>query len=298
MAVTKKATSIEVIDLKRPEMTVWLVGQTPFYCNRMAEKAKRTLLLPSGLMSKGQKATRLKHAPFAEYRDSPYRRGVVGDTRILMVGSAIKKAIATAALEMPTSVAKTQINRLVSTPEEYVPIWGVPRLDMAVVRQAGMNRTPDIRTRARIDHWAMRVKVNWLEPMLTETKIAQLIIAAGMMCGVGDWRQEKGGSAGTWRLAEADDKELLDIIAGGGYLAQEEALREPECSNGETEDLLNWYREEMDRRGLSIDDQVSEDIEVDDPDAPYVVNAAGDAVPIPNGHSTDLPHQREVGGNS
>lgn len=272
---------IDVIDLKRGDAVMWLLGETPFYCNRMAAKAKQALLFPSPALTKVQRATKLKHAPYAEYRDSPYARKGPGPTKLLMRGSAPKMAIAGAALRMPTSVNKTEIKQLVSCPDEYCPLWGIPALDMSVVRMAGISRTPDIRTRARIDRWAMRVPIRWTEPMLNEKKVAQLAHSAGFICGLGDWRIEKGGPNGGFRIVPYDDPELRDIIESGGYLAQEEALKNPDCSNDETQELLEWYLDELARRGINPELERPEEIEVYDPDGPMQFNAAGNGIEAP-----------------
>lgn len=279
MAKSKTSSpEIDVITLRKGSMTVWLVGDAPFYCNRMAEKAKRELLMPRGRMTTAMKATRLKHAPLAEYRASPYlARGTEAPTRIQMVASAPKKAIAKAALDMPTGVAKAQIERLVSVPQEYMPIWGVPRLAMDVVRMANASKTPDIRTRARIDRWATCFTVQYVEPLLNESKVATLLAASGILCGIGDWRQEKGGgSNGLFHTVSDDDPELLEIIRTGGREAQDEALRDPVCANAESEELLQWYLAELDRRGVSPESEQVEDIEVDE--SPEELIAA-----LPNG---------------
>lgn len=290
-SVTKKEPAeIDVINLKRGQATLWLVGETPFYCNRMAAKAKRQLLFPAPRMTTTQRATKLKHAPFAEYRDSPYLRKTNGPTKFLMVGSSPKLSIAGAALRMPTSVSKTEIKQMVSVPAEYCDLYGVPRLDMSVVRMAGISRTPDIRTRARIERWAMPVDVRWIEPMLNETKISTLAQAAGIMCGIGDWRLEKGGSNGGFRLAERDDPELRHIMETGGYLAQEEALRSPECANPETEELLDWYLDELSRRGIDPNDEQPEDIEVADEEA-MIFGAGEEQMPAPGEVVKPLPMQ-------
>jgi len=280
---------IDVIELRRGQATFCIVGESPFFSNRMAAKAKRSLLLPSGPMTKTQKATKLKHAPFAEYRDSPYLRQGPGETLFEMIGSAPKMSIASAALRMPTSVSKTEIRQLVRSPAERVSLWGIPRLDMSVVRMAGISRTPDIRTRAKIDRWAMRVVIQWTEPMLNAKKVTQLMHSAGFICGLGDWRIEKGGEYGAFRLAEPDDPEFLDIIAEGGYLAQQDALRTPVCANAETEELLSWYLDELARRGVNPEDERPEDVEVDG-DA-FVFGAGSDTLIAPDAAAASLPVQ-------
>jgi len=263
-AKKKEAPEIDVITLKQGHLDAWLISDAPFYCNRMADKAMRELLYPSGRMTQAQKATKLKHAPIAEYRSSPYINRGAGPTRIQMVGAAPKKAMATAALDMPTGVARTQINRLVSVPVDYIPIYGVPKLAMDVVRMANAARTPDIRTRARIDRWATCVPIRYVTPLLNDSKVATLLAASGLLCGIGDWRQEKGGgSYGLYHMTHEDDPELQEIIRTGGREAQDEALKNPVCANDQSEELLAWYLAELQRRGLSPDDQQTEEVEVD-----------------------------------
>lgn len=244
-----KTDEIEVQSLQQGEVTFCILGMSPFYCNRVAEKAKRELLMPRGRLTTAQKANSLKHDPLAEYRNSPYLRREDGPTRIVMKATAFKGAIAQAAIDMPTAVSKSQINRLAYVVDEYVPIWGVPRLDMDIVRSADMARTPDIRTRARIERWASRVRIRYVMPMLSERSVATLLSASGIICGIGDFRQEKGkGSNGLYAIVPDDDPDYLRVLAEGGAAAQERALADPECSNAETEDLLQWFNEEVERR--------------------------------------------------
>ena len=99
MAKTKVVGTIEVDPLKVGSVTVWLKGRTPLICNRMAEKARRAILFPSGRPTTTDKASRLKHDPRDEFRNSMNTRPGAGATRIVFPAPAIKGAIATAALE-------------------------------------------------------------------------------------------------------------------------------------------------------------------------------------------------------
>lgn len=245
-ATRTKTDEIEVQSLQQGEVTFCVLGDSPFYCNRVAEKAKRELLMPRGRLTTAQKANNLKHNPVEEYRNSPYLRRGDGPTRIMMKATAFKGAIAQAAIDMPTAVSKSQINRLAYVVDEFVPIWGVPRLDMDIVRSADMARTPDIRIRARIERWASQVRIRYVMPMLSERSVATLLAASGIICGIGDFRQEKGkGSNGLYGIVPEDDPEYLRVIAEGGTAAQDAALADPTCSNAETEDLLEWFKQEV-----------------------------------------------------
>jgi len=245
-----KSTELDIVELIQEEVTFCLLGNTPFYCNRVAEKAKRELLLPrGGRLTAAQKAQNLKHDPEAEFRSSPYLRRDNGPTRIMMKATAIKGAIGQSAIDMPTAVAKAQIDRLTYVVNEYIDIWGIPLLNMEVVRMADQARTPDIRTRARIFPWATRVTIRYTLPMLSDQKVGTLLSASGMICGIGDFRQQKGkGSNGLYQIVPENDPRFLRVIAEGGMSAQDAALADPVCSDPETEDLLVWYQEEVARR--------------------------------------------------
>ena len=250
---TKKTDNIKEIDvvkLQQGESVFCLLGNTPFYCNKVGLKAKQMLLLPRGRLTVAQKAQSLKHDPEAEFRDSAYLRRGPGPTRIMMKTTAPKKAVAQAAIDMPSGVAKAQIGRLTSVTEEYMPIWGIPRLSMEIVRSSDIAHTPDVRTRAKLDRWAAKVTIRYILPMLNQVKVTTLLSAAGVICGIGDWRQEKGGgSNGLFEVVSEDDPRFVELVENAGIEVQDEAFKNIECADAESEELLAWYKEEIVRRG-------------------------------------------------
>lgn len=194
-----------------------------------------------------EKATTLKHSPVDEYRDSPHRVEDEG-ALLAMPAVAFKKAMGTAALDLP-GVKKAQIGRLVYVKDEYIPIYGIPKLFMAPVRSADINHTPDIRTRAICPRWACKIKVTFARPLIREQSISRLLAAAGITVGVGDGRVEKGTfSFGTWKVVPANDPEWLDIVKNEGKKPQLEALKNPMCYDKDSSDLLTWYEAELDLR--------------------------------------------------
>lgn len=253
MATKAKAeTEIAILPISQGSVTFAVVGTTPFYFNRMAEKAKRDLLLGGRKKNAAEKAANLKHSPVDEYRASVYRnKGDDCATRLKIPAPAFKGGMGTAALRLP-GAKKTEIGQLVWVTGTHVDVYGVPELKMDVVRSADMNRTPDIRTRAIMPAWATMVTINFVQPNLTATAVANLLAGAGIVAGVGDFRQEKGkGNFGQFRLAEADDPEFQRIVAEGGREAQDEALHDYRCHDEETQELLDWYSAEVIRMGRS-----------------------------------------------
>ena len=245
MAVAKKADTLQIDALKQGRVTLRLIGTTPFYFNAMSAKAKRSLLIGGGKKTAAQRKE-IKHDPEQEFRDSVYRQPN-GDTLLCFPAPGIKAAMATAALETP-GVTKTSVQRLIFLPQQKVNIWGKPQLKMDVVRSADMNRTPDVRTRAFLPRWCAEVDIAFVTPTLSVHSIVSLLSNAGVVCGIGDFRQEKGkGSFGTFAVSGEDMgdwQEVWDEITQEGRDVQQAALDDPEFADQETADLMDVLDEE------------------------------------------------------
>jgi len=248
----KSSETIDITVCARDTATFAIVGTAPLIMNRMAEKARQQLLLGAGKKTAAEKAGNAKHDPIAEYRSSVYRmRDEKSPTILGFPSSAFKAAMETAALETP-GAKKAQIGRLVSVPWDNVAIYGEPQVLCSITRSSDMKRTPDVRTRAIIERWALEFTVSFVTPTLRAPMVATLLANAGIVCGIGDWRQEKGaGSFGSFRVTSVDDQEFLEI-KNIGRDAQELALAEPTAFDAETEELLEWAQVETKRRGIKL----------------------------------------------
>lgn len=246
---TTKASEIQIESLKVGRITVWIRGTTPLICNRMAGKAMRDLLNPKGKKTLAEKQQTLKHDPVNEYRNSMSVRSGDGPTRLLLPSPAIKGAIASAALETP-GTTRAQIGRLVWVDGMYCDLYGVPKLHMGIVRSADINKTPDVRTRAIIDEWCVPATIQYVRPQMSDNTMLQLLANGGLIIGVGDFRQEKGkGNFGQYQIVS--EAECAEIIANGGMVQQDEAIRNPVCFDSDTAELLAWFHAEVEKRGKS-----------------------------------------------
>jgi len=247
----EKNTPLVVDELKQHSLFMWLKGDMPLVYNAVSEKVKRELLFPRGRKTKADKEQNMKHDPVQEFRDSVYQNeGTSCATRLMVPSTMFKAAIMNAALEIP-GAKKAQIGRIVwvvGDTVDTVNVYGVPRLWTSVVRSADINKTPDIRTRAVLTEWCCRICVRYMVPTLTETAVGRLVQMAGLLMGIGDFRQQKGkGSYGQFSLVnEADCKA---IIKRGGRVAQDKALRSPDYYDAETRKLMTWFDKERKRRG-------------------------------------------------
>ncbi len=254
MAKAKSTAPQEISDIltvTTGQFDCYIVGTSPLILNRMSEKAKHELLMPKGRKNAIEKATTLKHIPLDEFRASAYTlKDGNAPTLLAMLSTSFKGALRSAALDMP-GAKKAQIGRLTYLDGEYVGIYGVPKLFMSVTRSADMAKTPDVRTRAIVPQWACQLRVTFVQPLIRAQAVANLLAAAGLTIGVGDWRPEKGaGNYGQFRLADKTDADFLRIFKEGGRKAQQAALDHPTCYDDDTTELLSWFDDERSRRQL------------------------------------------------
>jgi hypothetical protein len=252
MAISKAPATSEVVvsPIQTKTIRLSILGTRPLIVSRMAEKARRELLLPSGRRTMADRAQSLKHDPLAEFRASPYTLPRDDEpTYLAALAAWFKGSMMTAALELP-GTKKTQIGRLVWVEGERLPLYGAPELLMSVVRSADMNKTPDIRSRCIVPAWAVEIDITFVVPMLTERSIINLIAAAGMVSGVGDWRNEKGkGTYGQFIVTDPDDERFAEIVATGGREVQRAAMETPAFYDEESEELYQWFEATVSERG-------------------------------------------------
>lgn len=244
-----KPENLQIDALKQGRVTLKMIGTTPLYFNAMSAKAKRDLLIGGGKKTAAERKE-IKHNPEQEFRDSVYTLAA-GPTLLGFPAPGVKGAMATAALETK-AVTKTSVNRLIFMPEAKIKVWGTPYLKMDVVRSADMNKTPDIRTRAFLPEWCAEVDIAFVTPTLSVHSILSLLANAGVIVGIGDFRQEKGrGSYGTFSVC-ADDlggyTETWARISAQGRDAQIAAMDAAECADDETRELMALLRQERIRR--------------------------------------------------
>lgn len=248
MAVKKaEAGTLQIDALKQGRVTLRMIGTTALYYNAMSAKVKHGLQVGTAKKTSAQKRE-VKHNPEQEFRDTMYRQAT-GPTMLYFPAPGVKAAMATAALET-AGVTKSSVNRLIFLPQPRINVWGKPLLKCDVVRSADINKTPDIRTRAYLPRWCAEVDIAFITPTLSVRSIVSLLANAGVIIGIGDFRQEKGkGSFGTFRVIGTEDQDdEWDEIVAEGRAVQEAAAAEPEWADDETADLMALYAEEVARR--------------------------------------------------
>lgn len=256
MAIKKapSATNLQIDELKQGRIKLRMIGTTPLYFNSMSSKAMRDLLIGAGKKTAAQKKD-IKHNPEQEFRESAYTKKH-GETLLCFPAPGVKGAMATAALETD-GITKSSVQRLIFLPETHVQIWGKPYLKIDVVRSADMNKTPDMRSRAYLPNWCAEVEIAYVMPTLSSHSIVSLLKNAGVVVGIGDFRQEKGkGSFGTFHVTTEESmdgwQDKWDELMLEDREVQQAALDNPEYADERTELLMNFMEEERSKRDLTL----------------------------------------------
>lgn len=259
MAAKKETITAEIQPIKTRRIITHMVSTTPFIMHRFAQKAWQELLYPSAKKNRAERASSLKHNPLEEYRGCFYRnRNPEEPSLFHLPNGMIHKAMAAAALDMP-GFAKTEIARWCSIANSNINLFGIPQTYFAMVRNSDQNRTPDVRMRPIFPKCAFSVEVDYKMDPLTDNHVLNLLGAAGVIVGIGDWRPQKGGSMGKFRLCAANDPEYKEIVAKGGRVAQQKAFEKPTEYDEDTAELLTWFNAEVARRRQDDSEDVQQD---------------------------------------
>ena len=256
MAIPKSEQIVDLVKVEKGTMDVYIKGESPLIFNSMAGKAMRDLIFPQGRKTTAEKASSLKHYPEAEFRWSADTLGSDSEpTYICLRANTFKASIAGAAVDIPGST-KAQVGRLVWVVGDNINVYGIPKLFMSVVRNSDANKTPDVRTRAILPEWCCKLTIEYTVPLIRSQDVANLLVAGGQIRGVGDYRPEKGkGSYGRYVPCAANDSDWLRIMKHGGRKAQMGAMANPECYDSQSRELLDFWHEEVKRRGFKVGEQ-------------------------------------------
>ncbi len=245
-------TTLSIKPMDTRQIEVNLIGQGGMYMNSMSAKAMRDLLLGGKKKTAAERASTLKHNPRTEFASSAYYAAKDAPTMLGFPASGFKAAMAQAAL-VTDGIKKSDVQKLLYVVGDIAPIWGVPFLRMDVVRNSDINRTPDVRTRAFLPEFATTLTLRYTAPNFTQQSAVNLLVNAGIVCGIGDFRQEKGkGNFGLFRVVAADDPDLIRIKAEGDRAAQEAAMDAQTPYDQTTAELLDYFDSEVQARELVV----------------------------------------------
>lgn len=185
-----------------------ILGTTPLLMHRFSEKAKRKMLDDM----QGRKTPKEPKNPEAEYEAAFYR---LDDGTAGFPVLAFKDATVGGARFYGKQVTMTALRQSLFFRGEIgtdgramARIAGDARMREDVVR-IGRGGT-DLRYRPEFREWATVLDVTYVTSSLTRGSVLSLIDAGGMGVGVGEWRPEKSGDFGTYRV---DPDRVVEVVS-------------------------------------------------------------------------------------
>lgn len=217
MPPKKSDVSIELPALKIGMMEVTLIGDAPLIVHAWSMKAKREML---DKQLKKAKPAREAKDPVADFNASMYRfeDGGYGFPSVAFKAAAVTAGTSVAGI---TKVAARQAFHILGEDMDVDGAFdgakarvnlvriegGEPQMREDMVR-VGMG-TADLRYRAEFLNWRARILVRHNENVLSQSQILNLLNTAGFAVGVGEWRPERDGQYGMFRIATEADLQAL-----------------------------------------------------------------------------------------
>lgn len=215
MAVARSTTAASgPIALKRIERKMAVIdieGTAPLIVHQWSEKAKQMMLDAQ----QGRKTPKTPKNPEQDYLDSMYRFKGADRSQIAPLDShgVPTMALKTATVEggartFGKTVKMTELRQALTFLSDGMGADGLQLSRLIITEDCIMREdmvrigmgTADIRYRATYLDWAVRLRVEFMPNLIDVDSIVALIDAGGAN-GIGEWRPEKNGPFGTYRVA-------------------------------------------------------------------------------------------------
>lgn len=196
--------SIVIEQPKVQSVVLEVTGTAPLIQNAFGQKVIEQLLRKH----MGHTVQREKKKPRELIENAKVRN--IAD-RICIPPVAFKCTMLTASTAIK-GLKKTQLRTQLFVVGNSIPITyetETPRMDM--VRTAGIGRTPDVRFRPQFEEWKARLEIQFGDALSVQTVVD--LLNRGGSVGVGEWRPERNGTFGTFRVTRhiSSPKEIAEV---------------------------------------------------------------------------------------
>lgn len=199
---------VEISQIDSETLSVPIVGTMPLIVHNFSDKAKKQMLDAQ----QGRKSPKETRDPQAEYEAAFYR---TKDGYGFPV-TAFKAATVNAARFYGKDVKMTELRQFLfmhgemseQDQQALVAIYGEPRMREDVVRLGGPSRSADLRYRPEFPDWSATLAVTYVKSCLSRESVLSLVDAGGLGIGIGEWRPEKRGEFGTFKIDQTQDVEV------------------------------------------------------------------------------------------
>ena len=208
---TVKETRIEIPPIDIRTMDIKVVSDSPLIMHRWGAPSRQAIL--DKMLGKAKTSARIAKDPVREFIDSMYwisgcpkeqtKEGFEaaiesGEAKFGFPSVAFKAAACAAGYRAKVMKDMVTMRGNLHIDDDFVEIEGVPTMREDIVRIA--NNAPDIRYRGEFPKWSATMTVKFNAGVVSDEQVVSLFNLGGFICGVGEWRPEKGGSFGMYHV--------------------------------------------------------------------------------------------------
>jgi hypothetical protein len=199
---------IQISRLAAERILVPIIGTSPLIVHRWSQKAKQQMLDAQ----QGRKSVKENRDPEKDFLESLYH---LADGGYGFPTLGFKAATVGAARFFGKSIKMTELRQFVfmhgvaaiDGSQPLTPIIGAEPVMREDMVRVGMGT--DLRYRGEFRDWSALLDVTFVTGAINRESVLSLIDAGGMGVGVGEWRPEKRGENGTYRLDPDRSVEVL-----------------------------------------------------------------------------------------
>jgi hypothetical protein len=207
VAPPPEIATINIDRIAAETLSVPILGTTPLIVHRFGEKAKRQMLDNM----QGRKSPKEPKDPETEYLSALYRFKGEDGTGFPTIAF---KAATVGGARFYSGVTMTALKQFLffrgevgADGQQLARLAGEYRMREDVVRVG--RGGADLRYRPEYPEWSTTLLVTYVTSALTRGSVLSLVDAGGLGVGVGEWRPEKDGDFGTFRIDTTREVEVV-----------------------------------------------------------------------------------------
>ena len=204
-----KKSEVQVKEIKTElnvaTLSATIVGISPLIMHNFDSKSKFQMkengIIEAGMKQGGKKKNIAN--PEEDYKNSIYHFS--DGERCGFPAIAIKSAMVYAGYQIfkkPQTLTRAAIY-VRPDEDELIEVHGEHRIREDMVRVGTINKVASPRYRAEFPEWKMNVTIQYFADVISAEEVVKLLSAAGLASGLGEWRPQKGGQMGMWRVISA-----------------------------------------------------------------------------------------------
>ena len=225
---TKKAEAVVAINsIELEEMRITIIGTTPLIVHSWSEKAKREMLdKQMGVAKKRKHEIKVPTNDFIgslnwlppmpelgaadQEAEANFKEAIKNGARFGFHIGGIKQSFITGAYRSGMDVKQTELRgsfflrgagEYSTTDYAEIVTPEAPHMREDTVMVGGMSRVADLRYRGQFDVWEIPLIMQYNKNgKYTREQLLNIINAGGFAVGIGEWRPEKDGQYGMYRL--------------------------------------------------------------------------------------------------